>query len=246
MLLLPHRIAGPPQKATLIERSNRFLALCRTDDGHELLAHVPDRGRLETILVPGAEVFLYRAPPSSTRKTQYSLLVAKEPSSGVLVAIDPAAASTRMKPILEAGLFPPIGPDFDVRPEVRLGKSRIDFRLRRTNAQSAADNQDFFVEVKSVGVVKNSLGLFPDAPSERATRHLLELADWASSGQGKAMVIFVVQRGDAGAVSADNDIDPLFARTLKEVSDVVELASAHFEVKPEGNIYRGELEVVLT
>lgn len=257
-LLLPHRLPGPPITATLLERENRFLARCLLPSGEEVHAHVPDRGRLIELLVPGARVLLFSALPRSTgngstvsgsptrkaptRKTAWSLLAAWDPTSDVLVAIDPAGAATRMRPILERGLLPAVGEGWSVRPEVKLGSSRIDFLLTR---QDEPDEPPLFIEVKNVGVVRHGVALFPDAPTERGTRHLLELERFVKEGKGRAMVLFVAQRADAEVVSPHREIDPTFAETLKKVSSCVELAAVRFEVTPEGCLYRGPLPVAV-
>lgn len=243
-LIQPHRLPGPPVEASLVERENRFLARCLLPSGETVHAHVPDRGRLVDLLVPGARVLLFAAPPSPTRKTSWSLLAAWDPKADVLVAIDPSAATTRVRPILERGLLPSIGPGWSVRSEVKLGASRIDFRLTRIDEPDAPP---LFVEVKSVGVVRQGVALFPDAPTERGTRHLLELAAFARgerAERGRAMVLFVAQRGDAECVAADREIDPVFAGTLETVRTVVEVAAVRFEIFPDGCRYRGEIPVI--
>src|SRR5216683_2560497 len=55
--LIPHRWPGPPIFATLIERPNKFLAICRLGR-RAVEAHVPDRGRCLDLLVPGQPLVL--------------------------------------------------------------------------------------------------------------------------------------------------------------------------------------------
>ena len=204
-------------------------------------AHVPDRGRLASVLVPGARAFLYAAPatPMATpRRTAFSLLVCEEPLTGVLVAIDPAGANRRTRVLLEHGLVPGVPPGVAIRPEVKVGASRLDFLLTRAGER-------LLLEVKSVGVTRAGVARFPDAPTLRGVRHLEELAAFARAGEGTAMVLFVVQRGDATAVGPDDEIDPLFAKTLRRLSGTLRLAAVGFDVHPEGSRFQGELPVVL-
>ncbi len=236
-LFVSHRLAGPPLPAVVLERANRFLARCRLDDGREVFAHVPDRGRLTNVLVPGARAYLFAAQ-GPTRRTSFSLLVCEEPRSSVLVAIDPAGANLRTRALLDRGLVPGIPPGVSVRPEARLGESRIDFLLTR-GAERVA------LEVKSVGVTRAGIATFPDAPTERGVRHLEELARFVRGGEGEALVLFVVQRGDATAVRPDGEIDPLFARTMRRLAKTLRYAAVGFEVAPAGLTFRGELPVLL-
>jgi sugar fermentation stimulation protein A len=236
-LILPHRFPGPPLEATLRERSNRFLAHCVLADGSEVQAHVPDRGRLLTVLVPGARVWLYRAGANGTRRTEWSLLVAEEPASKVLVAIDPAAANARARPLIERGLIPALGGGWEIRPETTFGDSRLDFLLTRGTDRVA-------VEVKNVGVVTKGIALFPDAPTSRGVKHLAELERFVDAGH-RALLLFVAQRADAMAVSPDVVIDPAFTHALKAAHAKVELAAVRFEIRPEACLFRGEIPVIL-
>lgn len=234
--LFPHRLPGPAQPALLLERENRFLARCELPDGSIVHAHVPDRGRLLNLLTPGAKVWIYAAP-AGVRKTLWSLLVAEEPATGTLVAIDPAGANSRVRTLLERKLIPELL-GWTVRHEVTIGESRIDFLLSRGDEQLA-------VEVKSVGVVQNGVAMFPDAPTTRGVKHLLELDAFVRRKQGRARVLFVAQRGDAEAVAPDEAIDPEFAKTLVQVSKRVELQAVRFAITPEGSLYRQEIPVRL-
>ena len=230
----PHRLAGPGVPARLIERPNRFVARCETPDG-ETLAHVPDRGRLEGVLVPGARVWLHPSP-GEKRRTAFTLLVAEEPSTGTLVAIDPAGANRHVRRMVEQGLLSGLGTVRSMRAEVRRGASRFDFWIE-------TDEGPLVVEVKSVGAAKDGVGLFPDAPSERATKHLRELAGIARRKEARVMALFVAQRGDVRTVRAASGIDPVFAATLREVRGEVEVRAVGLSVTPEGVRFRGELPV---
>ncbi|MFL5369121.1 MAG: hypothetical protein ACJ78Z_02945, partial [Myxococcales bacterium] len=67
--LVPHRFRGPPVEAVLVERRNRFLAICRLPGkgGRVVAAHVPDRGRCLDLLVPGQPMILVEAMPGGMR-----------------------------------------------------------------------------------------------------------------------------------------------------------------------------------
>jgi len=53
-------------------------------------------------------------------------------------------------------------------------------------------------------LVQDGLGLFPDAPTKRGTKHLYELAD-----KGEGLVVFVAQRCDAEAVTFHSAMDDI-------------------------------------
>lgn len=93
---------------------------------------------------------------------------------------------------------------------VSIGASRFDFSLRKEDP-----SRQLVLEVKSVTLVEEGLGLFPDAVTARGARHVRELAELAGSGDRAAAVLFLVQRDDAEAVMAAPSIDPDFAAALE-------------------------------
>ncbi len=233
MLLVPHRLPGSGLSATVIRRTNRFLARCHLDDGNEVDAHVPDRGRLLGIIEPGARARLY-ASSNPLRKTAFTLLVCEEASTGVAVAIDPAGANLRVEALLRAGLIPSIPPEATWRREVTWGASRFDFRIETARGP-------ILVEVKSVGAARDGVGLFPDAPTERGRRQIEELSQFVRGGHGEARVIFVAQRGDVRRITIDRSIDPEFGRTIDAHHDVLRLSALGFDVRDNGLLFQGPL-----
>ncbi|MEJ2187449.1 MAG: DNA/RNA nuclease SfsA [Gemmatimonadota bacterium] len=96
------------------------------------------------------------------------------------------------------------------RREVPLGRSRIDFLLSRPDGRRLA------LEVKSVTLVVDGVGLFPDAVTARGARHVRELTELAGRDGWEAAILFVLQRDDARRVHAAASIDPAFAEALAE------------------------------
>ena len=110
---------------------------------------------------------------------------------------------------LRAGKLVPLAGYPILRREVPFGRSRLDFRL------DAPDRAPCLVEVKSITLVIDGLGCFPDAVTARGRRHLEELAGAVDEGY-RAAVVFVVQRDDAVGVRPHDESDPDFGRTLRE------------------------------
>jgi sugar fermentation stimulation protein A len=96
-----------------------------------------------------------------------------------------------------------------VRPEVTVGRHRMDFLL----ADDAGG--ELLLEIKSVTLVENGEALFPDAVTARGAAHLALLASEARRGRSSAL-LFVAQRSDARRVRAASEIDPLFAEALDD------------------------------
>lgn len=196
----------PLQPAILLRRYKRFLADVRLEDGSEITVHCPNSGSMLGCGEPGLEVMLSRAA-NPARKYPQTLEMVKV--GATWVGVNTALTNRLVREGLESGLFPELGEISAVRPEVKVGSSRLDFRLE-------ADNQPAWLEVKNCSLVVGATALFPDAVTERGTRHLRELLALRQAGQAAA-IIFCVQREDAECFTPARDIDPLYAATLAEV-----------------------------
>ncbi|HET9754537.1 MAG TPA: DNA/RNA nuclease SfsA [Myxococcales bacterium] len=230
-MLIPHRWPGEAKEAVLIERPNRFLAVCRL--GRRVVeAHVPDRGRCLDLLVPGREVALVPAR-GPARRTRFTALLARS-GGGVWVSLDPAGAPRLVAAALEQGVLP--WGALAARREIAVGHSRIDLLLQPG---------EVLCEVKSVGAARGGVALFPDAPTLRGLRHLLLLARLARKGR-RCAVVLCAQRGDVGAVKADADIDPAFARALRRAARAgVRVGAIGCAAELEGMDVLGEIPVLL-
>ncbi|HEY0838865.1 MAG TPA: DNA/RNA nuclease SfsA [Vulgatibacter sp.] len=233
-LLVPHRRPGPLLPGTLLERPNRFLGIVRLPDGRVVEAHIGDRGRLEDVLRPGAEIRL-QAASSPTRRTAFTVVCARAPE-GVFTSVDPANANRLVRALLEARLLP-LPTWRAIAQEVRHGSSRFDFALELSGGGR------LLLEVKSAGAARDGVALFPDAPSERASRHCRELEALATSGE-QAAVVLVAQRGDAKAI-APHPVDPAFALALADAARAgVRVLGVAFSVEDEGFRYLGPIPVL--
>jgi sugar fermentation stimulation protein A len=166
-------------EATFLKRLNRFVAHVRLD-GREIACHVKNTGRCRELLVPGAAVWLQKAP-NPRRSTGYDLVTVRKGER--LVNIDSQAPNVAFGEWLQRGSFLP--GMRAVRREVAFGSSRFDFCIE-------TETVSHFVEVKGVTLEVEGIVLFPDAPTLRGVRHLKELALAVERGFG-AHVVFVVQ-----------------------------------------------------
>ncbi len=189
--------------ARFLSRPNRFGVWVEIE-GRSEYVHLPDPGRLRELLIPGTPVWL--APGAgAARKTRYDLVLVRQ--NGHLVSIDTGLPTRTVREALRGGTIPEFQGYQAVRPEVRFGGSRLDFLL-------TGDSGACLVEVKSVTLVQDGRGLFPDAVTERGTRHLQELRRAVQEGY-RACVFFVVQREDANSCAPNEGTDPGFAQALR-------------------------------
>ena len=186
-------------EAIFLERPNRFLARVLLN-GREETVHVKNTGRCRELLVPGRRVILAEGE-NPARMTKFDLICAEKPGLG-LVNLDSQAPNRVMQEWL-------MRQDYDrVQPEYRFGASRLDFYLERGNEKT-------LVEVKGCTLEVDGVGYFPDAPTERGTRHLHELMQAVRLGY-RAAAAFVIQMPGITQVLPNEATDPAFAQALRE------------------------------
>jgi sugar fermentation stimulation protein A len=203
----PFDVVFPPLiPAVMRERPHRFLLLVEVA-GRRVPVACGDPGRLERLLVPGARLLLAAAPAGSAlRRTAFTAVLVQ--AGRGWVSIQPALANRIVQFALERDGLPELAGAKVLSCEIRHGASRIDFLLRHRG-------QNLLAEVKSATWVIGRRALFPDAPTERGTRHVRELAACARSGS-RAALIFVVQRRDAASIAPHAGRDPAFAAALRD------------------------------
>ena len=184
-------------------RLNRFLALVEVN-GREVGVHVANSGRMHEMLVPGYRVLL-SPKPEPGRKTRFDLALVDLGST--LASVDARLPNSLVAEALAQGRMPQFGEYTDVRREVTFGESRLDLLLEGPAGRC-------YVETKSVTLVVDGVGLFPDSPTIRGTKHMRSLAHVVRAGH-RAAVIFVVQRDDAEAFTPHDVADPEFGVALR-------------------------------
>ena len=186
-------------RAVFLERLNRFVARVELNGAVEIV-HVKNTGRLRELLVTGSEVWL-TCSNHPARKTKYDLIAVRK-KNGVLFNIDSQAANAAAFEWL-------LHQDWDeIRPEYSYGSSRMDFFMRK-------GSQKYLMEVKGCTLERDGIGFFPDAPTERGTKHVRELIHAAAEGY-KAVLAFVIQMEGVWEVRPNEETDPAFAAALRE------------------------------
>ncbi|MDI6644010.1 MAG: DNA/RNA nuclease SfsA [Methanobacteriaceae archaeon] len=191
-----------------VERPNRFLVLFEVDD-KVFEAHLKDPGRLNELLTPRVKLLLKKVGNTTKRKTKYDVV-------GVLhhdkwVIINSSLHSDLAANIIESDFLKElIGYDIERR-EYSYGKSRIDFLLRK-------DKEKMLLEVKGCTLVEEGTALFPDAPTLRGKKHVLELTN-ALEESYKSTVLFLIMRDDAEIFKPNYKTDPEFSNALKIASE---------------------------
>lgn len=229
---------APLLAARFVKREKRFFIHATSEAGQPLVAHTNNTGRMTGLLHPGARIWL--SPASNpARKLKYSLEIV-ETSTGVPVGVNTALANVVVAEAIQAELIPALKGQAEIRREIRYGSrgSRIDLLL--TGAASRT-----WIEVKNVSLVDDQHGRFPDAPTTRGRKHLLELQDVVRSGE-RAALVYCSQRPDTMTIGPADDIDPEYGALLREVAATgVELYGLGCQVTPRGIVADRLLQVDL-
>ena len=187
--------------AKFISRPNRFIAHVELE-GQEIVVHVKNTGRCRELLIPDRTVYLEKAS-NPERKTPYDLVAVETPIG--IINIDSQAPNAVVKEWL-------LKQDYDlVNPEHKYGDSRIDFYMEK-------GEDKYLLEVKGCTLIKDGIGYFPDAPTERGVKHLRELAAAIDKGY-KAKVAFVIQVEGVTEVRPNVETHPEFGVALQEAKD---------------------------
>ncbi|HJW23451.1 MAG TPA: DNA/RNA nuclease SfsA [Rhodocyclaceae bacterium] len=219
-MLLPELFEG-----RLIERRNRFVAVVDLA-GQVVEAHCPNTGSMTGCKAPGSRVWLSRAA-NPNRKLAWTWEMVE--ADGVLVGIHTGRPNALVEEAFLAGRLPELAAYPVLRREVRYGieNSRIDLLFE------GAGLPPCYVEVKNVTAqVAGTIGFFPDAVTARGAKHLREMIEVVRSG-GRAMVVFCVQRGDVAEIRPAEEIDPVYARGLRQaLAAGVEVVALQAAVTP--------------
>ena len=203
---------GTFDKASFIGRPNRFLVRCRLEDSSIVDAYLPNPGRLRELLLPGATLYVKHRPAGdqyrqAARKTEWTALAVER--DGVPFFLHTHLTNQVARHLIEGGRIPGLEGAEIVDAEVTVGNSRFDFLIR-------VGDRETYLEVKSCTLLGNGVAMFPDAVTERGTRHLLELASLNRQGV-PAMVLFVVHSRRARWFMPDYHTDLPFSQALLKV-----------------------------
>ena len=203
-------------KGKFHSRPNRFIANIYVDGKLETV-HVKNTGRCRELLLPDADVIL-EVSDNPNRKTAYDLIAVYKEKIG-LVNMDSQAPNKVVAEWLSKQGF-----DY-VKPEYTYGKSRFDFYMEK-------GNEKFLMEVKGCTLEIDSVGYFPDAPTERGVKHLRELAKASAEGY-RCFVAFVIQMEGVKEVLPYTVTHPEFGVALQEAREAgVRVLYLQCEVSP--------------
>jgi sugar fermentation stimulation protein A len=193
----------PLVEGRLIARYKRFLFDAELEDGTVITGNCPNTGSMLGLTTPGSRIFMsVHDKPTRKYAHQFELIEA----DGTLVGVNTGMPNRIAEEAILARLIPSLGDYPLLAREKRYGvNSRIDLLLSGEGLATA------YVEVKNVHFSRTpGLAEFPDTKTERGAKHLEELGDMAESGH-RAVMLYVIQRGDCSSFRICADLDPAYA-----------------------------------
>lgn len=199
------KFVNPLQPGRLLRRYKRFLADVELAEGATVTLHCPNPGAMLGLAEPGSEVWLSRATRPG-RKLPFTWELVRVGRH--LVGINTALPNIIVEEGIRAGQIEELGGYDQLRREVNYGKnSRIDIHLE------SKERPVCYVEVKNVHLKRAAAAEFPDCVTARGTKHLEELSRMVDQGH-RAVMVYLVQRGDCSSFAVAADIDPAYAAAL--------------------------------
>ena len=208
---------APLIPARLLRRYKRFLADAELASGETVTAHCPNPGSMLGLADPDLRVWLLPAQ-NPKRKLGYSWELVElgkaDDRDRLLVGINTGRPNTVVAEAISDGALPELAGYGRLRREVRYGtNSRIDILLEDDGREPC------YVEVKNVHLVRRAgVAEFPDSVTARGAKHLVELAK-VREGGARAVMVYLVQRGDCARLEIAADIDPGYDRALRTAVD---------------------------
>lgn len=140
------------------------------------------------------------------RKLKYGLEIIKTRKN--LVGVNTHLANKIAYHALKNNLVKELKNNDEIKPEVFFNKkTRFDFLIRNNKQKS-------FLEVKNVTLFRNKdTAEFPDAVTDRGSKHLLTLIDAIKKGY-KAYLLFLIQIQNMEYFKIAKDIDPLYYKNF--------------------------------
>jgi sugar fermentation stimulation protein A len=201
--------AAPLVRATFVRRFKRF---CLEAIGpHGLFtAHANNTGAMLGLLRPGGEIAL-SVSDNPRRKLAHTLEMVRLPDfrGAFWVGVNTLTPNRLFRLAFAAGALPELAGYDSLRPEPAFAHGRLDFLLSGPAGECA-------VECKNVTMVEDGAAMFPDAPTERGSKHLVELTRRCLGKEGRALLFFLIQRPDGDCFAPAEVVDPRYAALLAE------------------------------
>ena len=182
-------------KGKLIKRYKRFFIDIKVNN-KILTAHCPNTGSMMGLLDQGNDVWVSKNDDPK-RKLKFTLEIIKVGEK--MIGVNTHRANKIVKHGLENKLIKELVSSKKIQAEYKYSEdTRFDF---------LCDNK--LLEVKNVTLIRKNIAQFPDAITERGTKHLIKLKE-SIKKKFKPFVLFLTQIEDIDVFCIAKDIDKIY------------------------------------
>jgi sugar fermentation stimulation protein A len=180
-------------------------------DGSDCTIHVANTGAMSGCAVPNDTVW-FSTSDNAKRKYPFSWELTQTQENH-FICVNTLRANQLAEQAILNGTISELQGFKTLKREVKYGdeNSKIDFHL------TDESGQETFIEVKSVTLLAEDQGYFPDAVTLRGQKHLRELMAMAENGH-RAVLLFAVLHSGIKDVKPAAHIDAKYAELLLEAS----------------------------
>jgi len=224
--MMPFYTSPKPQiKAMFLARTQRFLVEALLEDGKKTVVYCANPGSFKGCLKAGSPILLWDSQ-DTTRKKRYTWRAIK--LGRHWVGTDTHLANQLVEKALLKNCLPGLeGYEITTKEPREKTGTRLDFHLSGPQGQC-------FLEVKSATVVSGTSALYPSSKTLRTLSQLKLLASKAKAGH-RAVLLFLVQRGDVDSFAFNRDCDPALTRAFDcALAAGVEIIALKHYVKKQG------------
>ncbi|MDR5609979.1 MULTISPECIES: DNA/RNA nuclease SfsA [unclassified Arsenophonus] len=218
----------PLESAQLVKRYKRFLADVITPAGKLLTIHCANTGAMTGCATPGDTVW-YSTSNNIKRKYPHSWELTQT-QTGDWICVNTHRANDLISQFITENKIPELSDYDNISREVKYGdeNSRIDLLLKKKQQVNC------YIEVKSVTLLENNIGYFPDAVTIRWQKHLRELSLIAERGE-RAVLFFAVLHTGIKKMSVASHIDCQYAALLQQATNVgIEILCYQIKISEKG------------
>lgn len=219
-----------------LKRPNRFVAEVLIN-GEKETVHVKNTGRCKELLAPKAKIILEDCSHNKNRKTKYSIIAVWK--DNMLVNMDSQVPNKVVFDAVKQGKIHNLYHISNIKREVTFGNSRFDIYFEN-------DNKKGFIEVKGATLEKDGISMFPDAPTDRGTKHVLEMIE-AVKNNYRGIIFFLIQMKGPHQFKLNWKMDPKFSEAVKYASENgVEVVAYDSVVTPNSISIGNKIEINLS
>jgi sugar fermentation stimulation protein A len=184
-------------QGTLIKRYKRFFVDIKLKD-KIITAHCPNTGSMLGLMSQGNKTWLSKSN-NPKRKLKYTLEIIKVDNE--LVGVNTLLTNKLVYEALSLKKIKSLVKYNNIKTEVKFSSNtRFDFLISNSNEKC-------LLEVKNVTLKRNNkIAEFPDAITDRGTKHLFELISAKEKGVD-CCILYLIQRQDCKTFSIAEDID---------------------------------------